>query len=64
MDTVSEQMSQKKVNITKYNELKVVFIEQLQQEWTHLLAEHEKNFVLNLLKKTTTSTYEADIQMT
>jgi hypothetical protein len=31
-NTVSEQMSQKEVNTTKYNELKAVFIEQLQQK--------------------------------
>jgi len=58
-------MSQKEVNTTKHNELKAVFIEQLQQEWAHLPAEHVKKYrTYFILKKTTTSTYKADIQMT
>ena len=39
------------MNTTKYNELNVVFIKQLRQEWVHLPAEYvKKNYILTLLK--------------
>jgi len=56
---VSEQMSQEEVNTTKYNDLKAVFIEQLQQEWAHLPAEYVKKYhTYFIFKKKTTSTYK------
>jgi len=40
------------VNTTKYNELKAVLIEQLQQEWAHLPAKCVKQYCTYFTNKT------------